>query len=100
MHRRHISLLRSLVADGTSSSVVPMHTILEVYRVSDLSLECVLPSADDEVNAACFHPIEVCHPCMTRHQHDCNLDTGHSADMQSCHEDGAQSTCSSLLLDQ
>ena len=57
--RRHISLLRSLVADGCSSSIVPMHTVLEVYRVADLGLECVLPSADDEVNAACFHPIEV-----------------------------------------
>lgn len=45
------------MADG-NSSIVPMHTILEVYRVSDLALECVLPSAADEVNAACFHPIE------------------------------------------
>ncbi|KAK9795574.1 hypothetical protein WJX73_004837 [Symbiochloris irregularis] len=54
--RRHISLLRSLVADGASASVVPVHTIVEVYRVADLSLLCVLPSAEDEVNAACFHP--------------------------------------------
>ena len=53
--RRHISLLRSLVPDGTSS-IIPVHTILEVYRVSDMSLVCVLPSAEDEVNAAAFHP--------------------------------------------
>ena len=33
-----------------------MHTILEVYRVSDMSLVRVLPSAEDEVNAAAFHP--------------------------------------------
>ena len=58
--RRHISLLRSLVADSGSASVVPVHTIVEVYRVADLGLECVLPSAEDEVNAACFHPLEVC----------------------------------------
>ncbi|KAA6427427.1 MAG: Transducin family WD-40 repeat family isoform 3 [Trebouxia sp. A1-2] len=53
--RRHISLLRSLVPDGTSS-IIPVHTILEVYRVSDMSLVRVLPSAEDEVNAAAFHP--------------------------------------------
>ena len=53
--RRHISLLRSLVPDGTSS-IIPVHTILEVYQVSDMSLVCVLPSAEDEVNAAAFHP--------------------------------------------
>ncbi len=55
MCRRHISLLRSLVPDGTSS-IIPVHTILEVYRVSDMSLVRVLPSAEDEVNAAAFHP--------------------------------------------
>ncbi|GAU27554.1 hypothetical protein TSUD_29860, partial [Trifolium subterraneum] len=27
-----------------------------VYRVSDLELVRVLPSAEDEVNVACFHP--------------------------------------------
>ena len=53
--RRHISLLRSLVPDGTSS-IIPVHTILEVYRVADMSLVRVLPSAEDEVNAAAFHP--------------------------------------------
>eukprot|EP00270_Netrium_digitus_P012086 TRINITY_DN3895_c0_g1_i1.p1 TRINITY_DN3895_c0_g1~~TRINITY_DN3895_c0_g1_i1.p1 ORF type:complete len:282 (+),score=67.04 TRINITY_DN3895_c0_g1_i1:42-848(+) len=52
--RRHNSLLRSLVADGTN--IVPVYTILEVYRVADMSLVRVLPSADDEVNVACFHP--------------------------------------------
>lgn len=45
--------------DGTSS-IIPVHTILEVYRVSDMSLVCVLPSAEDEVNAAAFHPHPVC----------------------------------------
>ena len=36
-----------------------MHTVLEVYRVADMSVMRVLPSADDEVNAAAFHPFEV-----------------------------------------
>ena len=72
-YRRHISLLRSLVADG-NSSIVPMHTILEVYRVSDLGLECVLPSADDEVNAACFHPIEVGRAARCRQYQSKRLD--------------------------
>mmetsp|Transcript_1199 Transcript_1199/g.3966 ORF Transcript_1199/g.3966 Transcript_1199/m.3966 type:complete len:415 (+) Transcript_1199:126-1370(+) len=52
--RRHISLLRSLVHG--SGSIIPVHTILEVYRVSDMELVRVLPSAEDEVNVACFHP--------------------------------------------
>eukprot|EP00271_Cylindrocystis_brebissonii_P019705 TRINITY_DN615_c1_g1_i8.p1 TRINITY_DN615_c1_g1~~TRINITY_DN615_c1_g1_i8.p1 ORF type:complete len:1839 (-),score=323.05 TRINITY_DN615_c1_g1_i8:425-5941(-) len=52
--RRHSSLLRSLLADGTS--IVPVYTILEVYRVADMALVRVLPSAEDEVNVACFHP--------------------------------------------
>lgn len=52
--RRHISLLRSLVADG--GRITPVHTILEVYSVKDMSLVRVLPSAEDEVNVACFHP--------------------------------------------
>mmetsp|Transcript_7806 Transcript_7806/g.18684 ORF Transcript_7806/g.18684 Transcript_7806/m.18684 type:complete len:729 (+) Transcript_7806:188-2374(+) len=54
--RRHISLLRSLVADG--GSIIPVHTILEVYRVCDMSLVRVLPSAEDEVNVATFHPFK------------------------------------------
>lgn len=33
-----------------------MYTILEIYRISDLKLIRVLPSAEDEVNVACFHP--------------------------------------------
>eukprot|EP00897_Mesotaenium_endlicherianum_P000343 jgi/Mesen1/10309/ME000079S09742 len=52
--RRHNSLLRSLVANG--SAIIPIYTILEVYRVSDMALVKVLASAEDEVNVACFHP--------------------------------------------
>ncbi|KAL2612392.1 hypothetical protein R1flu_024084 [Riccia fluitans] len=52
--RRHNSLLRSLVVDG--SQTIPIYTILEVYRVSDMELIRVLPSAEDEVNVACYHP--------------------------------------------
>jgi activator-of-BECN1-regulated-autophagy protein 1 len=33
-----------------------MYTVLEVYRVLDMELIGVLPSALDEVNVACFHP--------------------------------------------
>ncbi|KAL8121995.1 hypothetical protein AgCh_018650 [Apium graveolens] len=52
--RRHSSLLKSVVIDGETT--VPVYTILEVYRVSDMELVRVLPSAEDEVNVACFHP--------------------------------------------
>ncbi|KAL6217638.1 hypothetical protein ACLB2K_010855 [Fragaria x ananassa] len=52
--RRHGSLLKSIVIDGEST--VPIYTVLEIYRVSDMELVRVLPSADDEVNVACFHP--------------------------------------------
>ncbi|XP_022760413.1 uncharacterized protein LOC111306775 isoform X3 [Durio zibethinus] len=52
--RRHSSLLKSVVIDGENT--VPIYTILEVYRVSDMELVRVLPSAEDEVNVACFHP--------------------------------------------
>ncbi|XP_051133188.1 uncharacterized protein LOC127252870 isoform X1 [Andrographis paniculata] len=52
--RRHSSLLKSVVIDGDST--VPIYTILEVYRVFDMELVRVLPSAEDEVNVACFHP--------------------------------------------
>ncbi|KAM5563261.1 hypothetical protein ABKV19_018097 [Rosa sericea] len=52
--RRHGSLLKSIVIDGETT--VPIYTVLEVYRVSDMELVRVLPSADDEVNVACFHP--------------------------------------------
>ncbi|KAL9237735.1 hypothetical protein vseg_012249 [Gypsophila vaccaria] len=52
--RRHNSLLKSIVIDGENT--IPIYTILEVYRVSDMELVRVLPSAEDEVNVACFHP--------------------------------------------
>ncbi|XP_022875039.1 uncharacterized protein LOC111393636 isoform X2 [Olea europaea var. sylvestris] len=52
--RRHSSLLKSVVVDGDTT--VPIYTILEIYRVSDMELVRVLPSAEDEVNVACFHP--------------------------------------------
>ncbi|TKW16114.1 hypothetical protein SEVIR_5G278100v4 [Setaria viridis] len=52
--RRHGSLLRSIVMEGDNG--IPVYTILEVYRVSDMELVRVLPSAEDEVNVACFHP--------------------------------------------
>ena len=51
--RRHSSLLL-LVADG--GSCITVHTMLEVYRIADMGLVRVLPSAEDEVNVACFHP--------------------------------------------
>ncbi|XAR62714.1 hypothetical protein NMG60_11017571 [Bertholletia excelsa] len=52
--RRHSSLLKSVVIDGETT--IPVYTILEVYSVSDMELVRVLPSAEDEVNVACFHP--------------------------------------------
>ncbi|GMH20069.1 hypothetical protein Nepgr_021910 [Nepenthes gracilis] len=52
--RRHNSLLKSVVIDGETT--IPIYTILEVYRVRDMELVRVLPSAEDEVNVACFHP--------------------------------------------
>ncbi|KAJ4722843.1 Transducin family protein / WD-40 repeat family protein [Melia azedarach] len=52
--RRHSSLLKSVLIDGEIT--VPIYTILEVYRVSDMELVRVLPSAEDEVNVASFHP--------------------------------------------
>ncbi|KAK9827688.1 hypothetical protein WJX81_000005 [Elliptochloris bilobata] len=54
--RRHISLLRSFMAEDGSATLAAAHTILEIYRVSDMGLVRVLPSAQDEVNAAAFHP--------------------------------------------
>jgi len=48
-----------LVAD-VGASVIPVHTIMEVYRVAaGMPLVRVLPSAQDEVNAAAFHPFKV-----------------------------------------
>jgi activator-of-BECN1-regulated-autophagy protein 1 len=52
--RRHGSLLKTIVIDGETT--LPIYTVLEVYRVSDMELVRVLPSAEDEVNVACFHP--------------------------------------------
>ncbi|KAF5482520.1 hypothetical protein F2P56_003081 [Juglans regia] len=52
--RRHGSLLKSIVID--EETTLPIYTVLEVYRVSDMELVGVLPSAEDEVNVACFHP--------------------------------------------
>jgi activator-of-BECN1-regulated-autophagy protein 1 len=52
--RRHNSLLKSLIVDGTTT--IPVYTVLEVYRVADMELVRVLPSVEDEVNVACFHP--------------------------------------------
>ncbi|KAJ7972566.1 Transducin/WD-40 repeat family protein [Quillaja saponaria] len=52
--RRHGSLLKSIVIDGETT--LPIYTVLEVYRVSDMELVRVLPSSEDEVNVACFHP--------------------------------------------
>ncbi|XP_062079477.1 uncharacterized protein LOC133783888 [Humulus lupulus] len=52
--RRHGSLLKSIVIDGETT--LPIYTVLEVYRVADMELVRVLPSAEDEVNVACFHP--------------------------------------------
>ncbi|XP_006660508.1 uncharacterized protein LOC102702593 [Oryza brachyantha] len=52
--RRHNSLLRGIFMDGDTT--IPVYTVLEVYRVSDMELVRVIPSAEDEVNVACFHP--------------------------------------------
>ncbi|XP_010483122.1 PREDICTED: uncharacterized protein LOC104761706 isoform X2 [Camelina sativa] len=52
--RRHGSLLKSIVSDGETTS--HFFTVLEIYRVSDMELVRVLPSSEDEVNVACFHP--------------------------------------------
>lgn len=32
----------------------------QIYRVSDMELVRVLPSSEDEVNVACFHPSPGC----------------------------------------
>ncbi|XP_076935197.1 uncharacterized protein LOC143601775 isoform X1 [Bidens hawaiensis] len=54
--RRHSSLLKTIVIDG-DAALLSIYTVLEVYRVSDMELVSVLPSAEDEVNVACFHPL-------------------------------------------
>ncbi|CDY15487.1 BnaA08g27710D [Brassica napus] len=52
--RRHGSLLKSIVSDGETTS--HFFTVLEIYRVADMELVRILPSSEDEVNVACFHP--------------------------------------------
>eukprot|EP00798_Chlamydomonas_sp_ICE-L_P025993 gene25993-11683_t len=52
--RRHVGLCSLVVDSGT---LVPVHTIIEVYSTKDMSLVRVLPSLTDEVNVACFHPL-------------------------------------------
>ncbi|KAF2285573.1 hypothetical protein GH714_005589 [Hevea brasiliensis] len=44
------------LAHQVMETTVPIYTILEVYRVSGMELVRVLPSAEDEVKVACFHP--------------------------------------------
>eukprot|EP00884_Botryococcus_braunii_P014078 jgi/Botrbrau1/22671/Bobra.0132s0015.3 len=56
--RKDPLLFRSLTL-ATTSRVVPLHTVLEVYSVPDMRLVGVMPSAEDEVNAAAFHPRKV-----------------------------------------
>lgn len=52
--RRHDSLRWRRAIDADPA--IHAFTIMEVYRVSDMELVRVLPSVDDEVNVACFHP--------------------------------------------
>ena len=52
--KKHSNLLRSLVPEN--GTLTPLHTIMEVVSLADMSLLRVLPSTDDEINAACFHP--------------------------------------------
>lgn len=51
-------LKRKIVKASSRTSTPLMHlVILQIYRVSDMELVRVLPSAEDEVNVACFHPL-------------------------------------------
>eukprot|EP00955_Chlamydomonas_euryale_P106811 365728-Chlamydomonas_euryale.AAC.1 len=52
--RRYISLC-NLVAEGRG--LVPAHTIVELHRTRDLEVVRMLPSLEDEVNVAAFHPV-------------------------------------------
>eukprot|EP01025_Chloroclados_australasicus_P033560 TRINITY_DN3426_c0_g1_i1.p1 TRINITY_DN3426_c0_g1~~TRINITY_DN3426_c0_g1_i1.p1 ORF type:complete len:700 (-),score=69.59 TRINITY_DN3426_c0_g1_i1:4159-6258(-) len=54
--RKHIALLRESV-DRSDGSVSTTHTIMEIYKVKGLKLVCVLPSSEDEVNVATWHPV-------------------------------------------
>ena len=51
--RRHAAL-EILMPHGDSFSQV--HTILEVFCTENMRLVRIIPSVEDEVNAACFHP--------------------------------------------
>ena len=53
--KKHSSLLRSLVAH--QNALIPLHTILEIVNTSNMKVFRALPSGDDEINAACFHPL-------------------------------------------
>jgi activating molecule in BECN1-regulated autophagy protein 1 len=52
--KKHSSLLRSLVAQ--QNSLIPLHTILEIVQTQKMSVTRALPSTEDEINAAAFHP--------------------------------------------
>ncbi|KAL0748499.1 hypothetical protein Bca101_030501 [Brassica carinata] len=56
--RHHAYLSNSIVTDGEATS--HFFRVLEIYRVSDMELVRVLPSSEDEVNVACFHPSPGC----------------------------------------
>lgn len=56
--RRDPSLQQQLQGGG-ARSIVSLNTVLEVYRAHDMGLVRVLPSADDEINTALFHPFMV-----------------------------------------
>lgn len=52
--KKHSSLLRSLVAQ--QNSLIPLHTILEIVQTDGMMVTRALPSTEDEINAAAFHP--------------------------------------------
>ena len=52
--KKHSSLLRSLVAQ--QNSLIPLHTILEIVQTERMTVTRALPSTEDEINAAAFHP--------------------------------------------
>lgn len=53
--KKHSSLLRSLIV-AEEGALIPLHTILEIFDLSGMQIVGVLPSSEDEINAACFHP--------------------------------------------
>ncbi|KAE9460740.1 hypothetical protein C3L33_07343, partial [Rhododendron williamsianum] len=46
-----------LASDDSYNAKLLFFAWAQVYRVSDMELVSVLPSAEDEVNVACFHPL-------------------------------------------